>query len=165
MTRLTGVAAAALLLMTCRHEARAQNRSEAVQEVEAHLDNLHELASTGDFDAYFALYTDDAIFMGTDATERWTIADFKEYARPAFADGHGWTYYMTSRNVFLSEDGDTAWFDEMLENENLGLTRGTGVLVRQGGAWRIVQYNLTIPVPNQLAREFVGRIRSLPSEQ
>jgi len=52
----------------------------------------------------------------------------------------------------------------LLENETLGTTRGSGVLVKEKGEWKISQYNLTIPVPNQLAREFVARIRELEDE-
>ncbi len=125
------------------------------------LDQLHALASSADFEAYFDLYADGAIFMGTDATERWTLDEFKTYARPGFNQGRGWTYTATSRNIYIAADRRTAWFDELLHNESLGVTRGTGVLIKTDDGWRIVQYNLTIPVPNQLAREFVARIREL----
>jgi hypothetical protein len=33
------------------------------------------------------------------------------------------------------------------------------VLVRTGRGWRISQYNLTIPIPNDLAGEFTARIK------
>ena len=130
--------------------------------VEAVLDDLHRLASEADFDAYFELFAEDAVFMGTDATERWSIPDFRGYAIPA--DGsppRGWTYHMTERHVFVDADGSTAWFDERLDNENYGETRGTGVLVKTDAGWKFAQYNLTIPVPNELARDFVGRIREV----
>ncbi len=134
---------------------------DAESEVEAILDQLHHLASVGDFDAYFDLYTPDAIFLGTDATERWTIDDFKAYARPAFADGSGWSYEPTERHIYLAPGSRAAWFDERLQNASFGETRGTGVLVRgDDGAWKITQYNLAIPVPNDLARDFVARIRA-----
>jgi hypothetical protein len=41
-----------------------------------------------------------------------------------------------------------------------GSARGTGVLRRIGGVWKIEQYHLTIPVPNALADEVVKRIRA-----
>ena len=65
---------------------------------------------------------------------------------------------MLERHIDFSPDKSVAWFDELLTNENLGLTRGTGVLVRSGDAWLITQYHLTIPVPNELARAFVALI-------
>ena len=66
--------------------ANTQNNS-----IDALLDGLHRDAHEGNFQSYFARYSPDAIF-GTDKTERWTIEDFKAYAKPAFEDGHGWTF-------------------------------------------------------------------------
>ncbi len=132
-------------------------REAEVAAAEAVVDDLHRLAAEGDFDAYFELFTPDAVFMGTDATERWSIGEFRSYAEGS----RGWTYRPTERHLFLDEDGRTAWFDERLENQAFGETRGTGVLVRTEGGWKIAQYNLTIPVPNELARDLVERIRGL----
>ena len=151
------LAAALALPVLAPGALRGQGAEARVTEV---LDALHHLASVGDFDAYFDLYTPDAIFMGTDATERWTMDDFKGYARPAFADGSGWTYEPTERHVYLAPGGRAAWFDERLMNANFGETRVTGILVLgDDGRWRITQYNLSIPIPNDLARDFVARIR------
>ncbi len=140
----------------------AQSEEDAVSAV---LDDIHRLASEADFEGYFNLYTPDAVFMGTDAAERWSIAEFKQYARPAFDRGSGWTYVMTERNIFLSDDGNTAWFDERLENEGFGECRGTGVLVKVDGVWKVSQYNLTVPIPNELLRDFAAQIRALESEK
>ncbi len=137
----------------------AQENPVAVQQVALVLDELHAAASRSDFESYFGLYTADAIFMGTDGSERWTINEFKGYARPRFEQGKGWSYRSTSRNVFVSADGRTAWFDESLENENLGNCRGTGVLVKDGGRWKIAQYNLSVPIPNALVRGVVETIK------
>ncbi len=129
------------------------------------LDQVHEQAARADFDAYFALYSDKAVFLGTDATERWPIADFKAYARPRFEDGGGWEYHVLERHVDFAPDGNVAWFDERLENVNMGETRGSGVLLRENGAWKIAQYNLTVLVPNELARDIVQRIREYQSSE
>lgn len=125
------------------------------------LDALHTAAAEADFDRYFHLYTDDAVFYGTDASERWTKPEFQDYAGPHFEAGRGWTYHMTERNIYLAEDGRVAWFDERLENDSLGETRGSGVLVLTERGWQVAQYNLTIPVPNELAGNLVRRIREL----
>ena len=37
------------------------------------LDGLHQDAHEGNFETYFDRYTNDAVFLGTDKTERWTI--------------------------------------------------------------------------------------------
>ena len=60
----------------------------------------------------------------------------------------------------LSTEGTVAWFDEALHNEKYGECRGTGVLRRHEGRWKIVQYNLTFPVPNAIAGDVVEMIRN-----
>lgn len=117
------------------------------------IDGLHKDAHEGNFETYFARYTSDAVFMGTDKTERWTINAFKAYAAPAFDDGHGWTYTVVERN--WEGDGDTRWFDEILFNEKLGHCRGTGVVEKVGDNWKIAHYSLTLLIPNDIA-ETVG---------
>jgi len=69
-----------------------------------------------------------------------------------------WTFTPRHRNVIVH--GDVAWFDESLDSASYGDCRGTGVLRRVNGEWKIAHYNLTIPIPNALAKEFVGRIRA-----
>ena len=124
------------------------------------LDDLHAAAAAGDFDRYFGHFADDGVFLGTDATERWTLAEFKEYARPYFGPDGGWTYRPRGRQVSFTPDGRTAWFDELLDNAGLGETRGSGVLVRDVGGWKVAQYNLSIPIPNELAEQVVELVRA-----
>jgi hypothetical protein len=85
-----------------------------------------------------------------------------EYAQGPFSQGGGWTYTRLERHIYIAPGGQTAWFDERLDNANLGETRGSGALVKEGGEWKVAQYNLTIPVPNELARELAAKIRALP---
>jgi len=127
--------------------------------VAAVLDAFHAAAARADEGAYFALLAPNAVFLGTDATERWNKAAFRAFAHPYFAAGKGWTYTPRDRHVDLSPDGRVAWFDELLDNASYGECRGSGVLQRTGDGWRIVQYNLAVPMPNALAKELVARIR------
>lgn len=123
------------------------------------LDDFHDAAAKAEFNRYFSHFAPAAIFYGTDNTERWSVDEFKAYAKPLFDQGKGWAYRMTDRHIFLSEDRKTAWFDERLYAEHMGVCRGSGVLTLRDGAWKIEQYNLTIPVPNDLAKSFVEKIR------
>ena len=123
------------------------------------LDAFHDAASRADGALYFSLFAEGAVFMGTDATERWSVDQFKAFAEPHFSKGRGWTYTKTERHIYVSTNGKTAWFDEMLWNESYGTCRGTGALISTDGGWRIVQYNLTIPIPNDLTRDFARRIQ------
>jgi SnoaL-like domain len=147
-------AAALLLLAACAAAPRAP-----IDEADATLDALHAAAARADGPAYFALFAPRAWFIGTDATENWDLAAFRAYAEPLFAAGTGWTYEPIERHVSLSDCGDVAWFIERLRNSKYGETRGSGVLVRDGGRWLIAQYVLSFPVPNELAPELVQRIR------
>lgn len=145
---------AALLLWTL--PTWAQTPTEAVSAV---LDQLHLKASEGDFEGYFSLYAENAVFLGTDASERWPLEIFKDYTKGRFDSGTAWTYHMIERHIDFSPSGDVAWFDELLTNNRLGLTRGTGVLIKVDGRWLFSQYHLTIPVPNELAVPFVEIIK------
>ena len=134
------------LLLTPVIEASDRNT-----EIDALLDGLHQDAHEANFETYFARYSFDAIFLGTDKTERWTIEEFKDYAKPAFEDGHGWTYVLVERN--WEGKGQIRWFDEILFNEKLGHCRGTGVVELKNGEWKIANYALTMLVPNAIAAE------------
>ena len=119
--------------------------------IDALIDGLHQDAHEANFQTYFDRYSVDAIFLGTDKTERWTVEEFKAYAKPAFADGHGWTYTVVERN--WEGSGNIRWFDEILFNEKLGNCRGTGVVKLIEGEWKIAHYALTMLVPNEIAAE------------
>ena len=126
-------------------------KADDFSDINALLDGLHKDAHKGNFAAYFDRYSSDAVFLGTDKTERWTILEFKSYARTAFADGHGWTYKVIERN--WEGNGNTRWFDEILFNEKLGHCRGTGVVELINNEWKISHYALTMLVPNSIAAD------------
>ncbi|WP_103666047.1 nuclear transport factor 2 family protein [Gracilimonas amylolytica] len=130
--------------------------------VDAVLDDWHAAAAEGDFERYFAHFeSDSSIFMGTDATERWTVAEFKPWSKPYFEDdGVAWTFTPTFRKIYFSDNGMVAWFDEELDTPNLGPSRGTGVLVKNENGWKIAHYNLTIPIPNSIVDDVVEQIES-----
>ena len=128
-------------------------------QVSAVLDDWHSAAAAADEARYFGHFARDAVFLGTDATERWTVEEFRRYAHPHFAKGKAWSFRSVSRHISFSADGSVAWFDEMLDTPNLGPSRGSGVLVRENGQWRIAQYNLSVPIPNDLMDEFKKRIQ------
>jgi len=133
-----------------------------IADVEAVLDDFHDAASVADEERYFAHFAPEGVFLGTDASERWTVDEFRAYAHPHFEKGLGWTYKARDRFVVFSPDGAVAWFDEMLDNTSYGELRGTGALRRIDGAWKIVQYNLTFTVPNDAVKDVVVRIKGEP---
>ena len=135
------------------------DRVDSETEVHAVLDDFHAAAAAADGARYFAHFAPDGVFVGTDATERWDVAAFRAYAAPHFEAGRGWAYRSVERHVRVATGDAVAWFDERLRNDAYGDVRGSGVLRRIDGAWRIEQYVLSFPIPNDVAREVVERIR------
>jgi len=140
--------------------ARAQ--SVAVEDPGAVIEALHQAAREADGASYFALFTPDARFIGTDVTERWTVAEFEAYATPYFSRGQGWDYQVVSRDLSILpiECRCVAMFDEVLENASYGTVRGSGVLRLTEAGWKIEQYVLSFAVPNDVARDVVAVIRA-----
>ncbi|HZU52827.1 MAG TPA: nuclear transport factor 2 family protein [Holophagaceae bacterium] len=130
------------------------------QTLGALLDDFHLAAAQADEARYFGHFAEGAVFLGTDATERWTKAQFQAYAHPHFAKGKAWSFHATRRAITVSPDGRTAWFDEDLATPNLGPCRGSGVLVLEEGAWKVAQYNLALTVPNGVAKDVKLRIEA-----
>jgi ketosteroid isomerase-like protein len=139
-----------LVVLGCAATPPAVNVPDETAAVERVLDDWHRAAAEANEARYFGHLTEDAVFLGTDATERWDKAAFRAYAHPHFAKGKAWSFEATRRAVIFGERGDVAWFDEDLATPNLGPARGSGVLLRgSDGTWRIAHYNLTITVPNE----------------
>jgi uncharacterized protein (TIGR02246 family) len=141
--------------------ASVSGAAAGTDDVAAVLDELHAAASAADESRYFALFAPDGVFMGTAAEERWTVEQFRAYAHPHFSQGRGWTYVARpgERYIVIGPGGTIAWFDELLDNAKYGECRGSGVLRKIDGAWKIAHYNLTIPIPNEIALDVVGMIR------
>lgn len=122
------------------------------------LDDFHRAAAAADAERYFGHFAPGAVFLGTDAGERWTVEDLRAYAEPYFSQGRGWTYVASAREVTLARGGGVAWFDERLQNEKYGEARGSGVLESIDGRWRITSYVLSFPVPNDLAGDLTAEV-------
>ncbi|RTR38451.1 hypothetical protein EKG38_13120 [Shewanella canadensis] len=128
-------------------------------QAEAVLNSLHQSAAEANWNRYFSLYLPDAIFIGTDATEHWTMSEFEGYARPT----DGWKYTVQGRTLvpLTTLNGDKVLvFDELLNSASYGLCRGTGTLLLTNSGWKIAQYHLSFPIPNEIAKEITGRIKT-----
>src|SRR5687767_6505888 len=131
------------------------------QEIARVLDDWHAAAAQANEERYFAHFASYGVFLGTDGKERWTVPEFRAYAHPFFARGRAWSFRSTRRVITFLKD--VAWFDEDLDTPNLGPSRGSGVLVKDDkGAWKIAQYNLSVPIPNERFKD-VKQIISAPA--
>jgi ketosteroid isomerase-like protein len=124
------------------------------EKINSVLDGWHQAASDADFEAYFGKMTSDAVFIGTDATENWKNNEFKEFAKPYFDAGKAWSFTSVQRNIYINKTKDFAWFDELLDTQ-MKICRGSGVLKKENGQWKIAHYVLSIAVPNEIVGELI----------
>jgi hypothetical protein len=86
-------------------------------------------------------------FIGTDATENWGKPAFQEFAKPYFDKGKAWNFTVLERHIYFDQSKKIAWFDELL-NTQMKICRGSGVLVKIDGKWKIKHYVLSM-IPNK----------------
>lgn len=148
-----------LVVIGCKSK-QATNQKNQESYINLVLNNWHKAAAEANFNNYFNAMTDDAIFIGTDATENWNKQEFIKFAKPFFDRGKAWSFNALERNIYFSSDKKTAWFDELL-NTQMKICRGSGVLVvDKNGNWKIKQYVLSMTIPNDHTDEVV-KIKSL----
>jgi len=156
------ITCAALLFSACSSPEKSSAVIDTTNEeknISAMLDSFNKAAARADYNAYFNFYTEDAIFTGTDATERWDKAAFMVWAKPIFQKGRAWDFTAIERHIYFDETGNLAWFDELL-NTQMKICRGSGVLVKQAGEWKVKQYILSTTIPNDLL-DSVIKIKSV----
>jgi ketosteroid isomerase-like protein len=141
------------LAMMCLLGMSAQSGPEAA--ISSVLDQWHAAAARADFEGYFGYMAPEAVFIGTDATEYWTGEEFKAFAKPYFDKGKAWSFKSVERHVYVDEKAGMAWFDELLDTQ-MKLCRGSGVMKKVGGSWKIAHYVLSIAVPNDDVDQLVA---------
>lgn len=158
---LTSVLFVVLYSLCCSSSIIAQKTKK--EDIQQMLEKWHKAASEADFSAYFDLMTKSSVFIGTDATENWTYDDFKAFAKPYFDKGIAWSFNTLERNVFVHKNGETAWFDELL-NTQMGICRGSGVVLLDQEEWKIQHYVLSIAIPNENVKEITALKKKFDTE-
>ena len=139
-----------VLFCWCTSACADHHGASPVPAISATLDAFHAAAARGDKAAYLGLMTEDGVFLGTDEWERWPLRpDFTAYVDSRFKDGKGWVYRSVDQNIQLAPGGQIGWFDEVVLSEQHGRFRGTGVVVREDGGWKIAHYALSFLIFNE----------------
>jgi len=118
------------------------------------LDDWHLAASEANYDGYFGQMDDSFIFLGTAPGERWDKKQFSDFSKPYFDKGKAWSFTASNRMWNFSKNGKMAWFDEDLDTWMRGC-RGSGILLRKKGEWKLVYYNLTVLIENEKINAFI----------
>jgi len=126
----------------------------AMPQLDALLTKWHQAAANADWEFYINTLDEEAVFIGTEAGERWDKNSFKIFAKPYFDRKKAWNFTAVERHIHLSADNQWAWFDEVI-NTQMKLCRGSGILVFKNGMWKIQQYVLSMLIPNDKTKEVV----------
>ena len=130
------------------------SQTKETNQVNTILNQWHKAAADAKFDNYMNALTPDARYIGTDATENWSKQEFIAFAKPYFDKGKAWSFSVLQRNIYISKDRKTAWFDELLDTQ-MKICRGSGILIKSGKNWKIQHYVLSMTVPNNNSDEVI----------
>ncbi len=119
------------------------------QQIATLLDGFNIAAAKADYNTYFNYFDANAIFIGTDATERWNKQAFMIWAKPYFDKKTTWNFTTLQRHIYIDTAINIAWFDELLQTQ-MKICRGSGILKKQANEWKIRQYVLSTTVPNKI---------------
>lgn len=118
------------------------------KEINTLLDQWHADAANANLEGYIGLMDSTCNYIGTDATENWKRDEFATFCKPYFDKGTTWDFKTLQRDVRVNTEGNTAWFDEILDT-HMGTCRGSGALELIDGKWKLKQYVLSVAVPNE----------------
>jgi ketosteroid isomerase-like protein len=145
--------------------AVGENHASDVEAVGRVIDDFHDAAAHGDNERYLGHLTEQAVYMGTDEWERWPKNPvFTDYVDGRFKNGSGWTYKSVERKIRIGDHPDIAWFDEVIFSETNGRFRGTGVLTRQSGKWKLEHYAMSFLILNENWDEVIELTRTTKAE-
>lgn len=146
-----------LLIISC--ESGNKEKVGDKEEINKVMDMWHEAAANANYESYFGAMDKESVFIGTDAAENWTKEEFQSFSKPYFDKGKAWSFEALERNVYFSETAKIAWFDELLDTW-MGTCRGSGVLEKSDGTWKIKHYVLSVCIPNDDMQEVI-EVKSL----
>ncbi|MEM1123261.1 MAG: nuclear transport factor 2 family protein [Bacteroidota bacterium] len=118
------------------------------------INNWHNAAATANEEVFFGSMTEKAIYIGTDATEKWERDEMQEWSKKYFDKESAWDFATIDRTFYFSDDEETAWFEESLDTW-MGVCRGSGVLELTKDGWKIRHYHLSVAVPNEQIDEYL----------
>ncbi len=119
------------------------------------MDDWHHAAATGDEVVFFNTLGPESIYIGTDASERWTKTEFESFARKYFERDTAWAFQPLERKIYYSKKGAVAWFNETLDTW-MGVCRGSGILEKDNNdQWILQHYHLAIAVPNEKVKGYL----------
>ena len=152
-----------LTILSCNNLPTKNNLKQKLDEEEtinSLINNWHKNAADANFEAYFNAMSNNGVFIGTDASENWSVNEFKKFSKPYFVEGKAGDFKVIERNVYLNSESspNLGWFDELL-NTWMGICRGSGVVKKYGKEWKIEHYVLSVTIPNDAIQDVIKQTK------
>ncbi len=141
-----------LLFNSCKYSGNS-----IPENLNENIDSWHKAAGSANAIEFFGFMDSTCVYLGTDAGERWNKEEFYKFAKPYFDRGKAWDFDPFNRTISYSKDKQLAWFDELL-NTWMGVCRGSGVAKYENGNWKLLQYNLSVMIPNEEIKKVIELI-------
>ena len=137
-----------LVLGSCSNSLQ-NNKSDHLEDtIHKLINQWHQNAANSNLEAYIDFMDSTCIYVGTDATEKWTKDEFEIFCKPYFDKKKTWDFKSIDRTLTLDQNQSTAWFYEILQT-HMGTCRGSGVLKYKNQQWKLQQYILSLAIPNE----------------
>ncbi len=124
------------------------------QSLQKLLDDWHHAAATADEVTFFGMMAQDAVYIGTDASEKWYRDELKTWSKKYFDRDTAWAFKPITRSIYFSNDYKMAWFEENLETR-MKVCHGSGVLMLENKVWKIKHYVLSAAIPNEMMDDYL----------
>ena len=148
-----------LLMLTVINCSTFDSEDELIK-INKLLNNWHDDAKEAKLDNYINLIDLEGFYIGTDASEIWTKKEFESFSKPYFEKKQTWDFKTINRNIHFSKNNDVVWFNELLDTW-MGKCRGSGILEKVNGKWKIKQYVLSVTIPNSKMSKVIKIKKSL----
>jgi len=142
------------IIFACIIACTSYLASAQLTELNTIVDQWHLDATNAHFENYFEIMTKNFVFLGTAPEERWSKEEFSGFCKPYFDEGKAWSFVASKRNWIFSKNKKMAWFDEDLDTWMQGC-RGSGIMIKERGKWKLAYYNLTVLIENEKIQEFI----------
>jgi hypothetical protein len=141
-----------ITFLGCSPPNRSQLKNHQIETIDQLISNWHQDASNANLGGYMRLMDSSFVYVGTDASEKWTKDEFSTFCKPYFDQNKTWDFKSIDRTINISADQNSAWFYEILQT-HMGTCRGSGILELKNKQWKLRQYVLSLAIPNEKMSE------------
>lgn len=141
-----------IIFLGCSPPNRSQLKNHQIVTIDQLISNWHQDAANANLGGYMRLMDSSFVYVGTDASEKWTKDEFSTFCKPYFDQNKTWDFKSIDRTINISADQNSAWFYEILQT-HMGTCRGSGILELKNKQWKLRQYVLSLAIPNEKMSE------------